>query len=70
MAFICPCKPVSAAFLSRSAFHLSNLSRFSGALYQAFNGVEADDLSVTINVVDEKTNETFKSIKYPDALEN
>lgn len=43
---------------------------FSGALYQAFNGVEADDLSVTINVVDEKTNETFKSIKYPDALEN
>lgn len=43
---------------------------FSGALYQAFNGTEADKLSVTINVVDEKTNETFKSIKYPDALGN
>lgn len=55
----------------RSLDGLSALSVwFSGALYQAFNGTESDKLSVTVNVVDEKTDETFKSIKYPDALGN
>lgn len=43
---------------------------FSGALYQAFNGADVDKLSVTINVVDDATNETFKTIKYPEALED
>lgn len=42
---------------------------FQGALYQAFNGENADDYKVTVFVQDEATKEVFDEVIYPDAFE-
>lgn len=38
--------------------------------YQAFDGVKSDDLKATIHVQDESTGEVFKTIVYPDDMQN
>lgn len=42
----------------------------SGMYYQLFDGVNPDDLKVTVHVQDEASGEIFNTIVYPDALES
>lgn len=39
-----------------------------GGYYQAFNGTKTGDIKVKINIIDQKTNKSYKTIVYPDAL--
>jgi len=41
----------------------------SGAIYQAFDGVPADEVSVTVNIQDFDTGEVFDSFEYPNESE-
>lgn len=41
-----------------------------GMLYQLFEGIDADNNKVTINVQDESTGEVFHTVVYPDTLES
>lgn len=41
----------------------------SGMYYQLFNGVSSEKLKVSIQIKDEATKEVFKTIVYPDALD-
>lgn len=40
-----------------------------GMLYQAFDGVEPDDLQVTVHIEDVDTGEMIDTVIYPDELE-
>lgn len=42
----------------------------SGTYYNAFNGTNADDLKITINMIDAETNETFSTTVFPDDMED
>ena len=42
----------------------------SGTYYNAFNGKNADDLKITINMIDAETNETFSTTVFPDDMED
>jgi PBP1b-binding outer membrane lipoprotein LpoB len=53
---------------SMDAFATMSLG-MSGMLYQMYDGVSEDEYSVTINVEDETTGETFGEVVYPDDLE-
>lgn len=42
----------------------------SAMFYQLFDGVQSDNLSVTIDVADFETGEVFNTVVYPDDLDN
>ncbi|MED4599851.1 hypothetical protein P9314_03905 [Paenibacillus validus] len=54
---------------SLDGFSLLGIS-MSAMYYQLFDGVSNDKIKVTIQLKDETTNNIFKTIVYPDALEN
>jgi hypothetical protein len=41
----------------------------TGAYYQIFNGIQAEEYKVTIDIKDETSKEVFETIIYPDDLE-
>ena len=41
-----------------------------GEYYNSFNGVKSSDIKITINMIDEATNEIFESNVYPDDFED
>jgi uncharacterized protein YcfL len=53
---------------SMDAFATMTLG-MSGMMYQMYEGVSEDDYSVTIQVEDEASGETFEEVVYPDDLE-
>ncbi|XXM70796.1 hypothetical protein ACQ0QQ_13865 [Lysinibacillus sphaericus] len=53
---------------SMDAFATMSLG-MSGMMYQLYDGVSADDYSVTVKVEDEASGETLEEVVYPDDLE-
>lgn len=43
---------------------------FSGTFYNAFDGKSTDDLKITINIIDEATNELINTSVFPDDYED
>lgn len=43
---------------------------FSGSFYNAFDGKSTDDLKITINIIDDATNELYNTSVFPDDLED